>query len=181
MHESLCKSGNTGVSMRWNPLENIVYEFVLTSLCVSCLSYWNDSCDGRKAAILLDVAPRICLKQKVAMCYKQEGAISPLTGKPLKLIDQFLLPTLGYAIGILFGLVYLWEVLGHLHSLLTYLHCNISSTETDVNIQRRSWLILKGLSIIWKSDKIKRNFFHDVSLSVLLYGRTTWTQTKRMK
>ena len=35
-----------------------------------------------------------------------------------------------------------------------------------------------GLEIIWKSDlsdKIKRDFFQTVAVSVLLYSGTTWT------
>ena len=40
------------------------------------------------------------------------------------------------------------------------------------------------LSIIWKSDladKMKRNFFQAAVLSILLYGYTTWTLTKRLE
>ena len=40
------------------------------------------------------------------------------------------------------------------------------------------------LSIIWKSDqtdKMKRSFFHAVFVSILLYGCTTWTLTKRLE
>ena len=39
------------------------------------------------------------------------------------------------------------------------------------------------LSIIWKSDltdKIKRSFFQAAVVSILLYGCTTWTLTKRL-
>ena len=45
------------------------------------------------------------------MCFKQEGAVSPLSGRPLKLVDKF-----------------------------TYLSSNISSTESGVNIhQAKVW------------------------------------------
>ena len=40
------------------------------------------------------------------------------------------------------------------------------------------------LSVIWKSnltDEIKRCFFQAVVVSILLYGCTTWTLTKRME
>ena len=40
------------------------------------------------------------------------------------------------------------------------------------------------LSVIWKSDltdKIKRSFFQAVIASILLYGYTTWTLSKRME
>ena len=68
-------------------------------------------------------------------------AISTLNGKPLKFVDQF-----------------------------TYLGSNISSTENDVNISLvKAW----RLSINWKSDlsdKIKRDFFQAVVVSILIYG-----------
>ena len=41
-----------------------------------------------------------------------------------------------------------------------------------------------SLSVIWKShltDKIKRSFFQAAVLSILIYGCTTWTLTKRMQ
>ena len=40
------------------------------------------------------------------------------------------------------------------------------------------------LSIIWKSDltdKMKRSFFQTAVVSILLYGCTTWTLTKRLE
>ena len=40
------------------------------------------------------------------------------------------------------------------------------------------------ITIIWKSDltnKIKRSFFQVAVVSILLYGCTTWTLTKRLK
>ena len=40
------------------------------------------------------------------------------------------------------------------------------------------------LSIIWKSDltdKMKRSFFQAAVVSILLYGYTTWTLTKRLE
>ena len=67
------------------------------------------------------------------MRFKQEGAISILSGKPLKLVDQF-----------------------------TYLNSNISSTETDVNIcQTKAWTAIDRLSIIWNlnSNRIKQVLF----------------------
>ena len=41
-----------------------------------------------------------------------------------------------------------------------------------------------SISIIWKSnltDKMKRSFFQAVVVSILLYGCTTWTLTKRQE
>ena len=86
-------------------------------------------------------------------CFKQEGAISTLCGKPLKLVDQF-----------------------------TYLGSNISSTENDVIICiGKAWTTVDRLLIIWKSDlsdKIKWDFFQAVVVSVLLYRCTTKTLMK---
>ena len=45
-------------------------------------------------------------------------------------------------------------------------------------------LIANRLSIIWKSDltdKMKRSFFQAAVTSILLYGCTTWTLTKRLE
>ena len=87
------------------------------------------------------------------MCFKQVGTISTQSRKPLKLVDKF-----------------------------TYLGSNISSTESDDNIRlSKAWTAIKRLSIIWKfdlSDKIKLDF-QAVAVSMLLYGCTTWTLTKR--
>ena len=62
---------------------------------------------------------------------------------------------------------------------------SVSSTEKDINIWlAKAWTTIDRLSIIWKSnlsDKIKRNIFHVVVVSILLYGCTTWTLTKRMR
>ena len=46
------------------------------------------------------------------------------------------------------------------------------------------WTAIDKLSIIWKSDwtdKMKRSFFQAAVVSILLYGCTTWTQTKWLK
>ena len=90
------------------------------------------------------------------MYFKQEGDISTLNAKPLKLVDQF-----------------------------TYLGINISSTEKNVNIRiEKSQTVIDQLSIIWKSDlfeKINGVFNQAVSVLVLLYRCTIWTQTERME
>ena len=47
-----------------------------------------------------------------------------------------------------------------------------------------AWTIIDRLSIIWKSDltdKIKHSFFQAAVVSILLYGCTTWTLTKRLQ
>ena len=90
------------------------------------------------------------------MCYNQTGDISTLDGTPLKLVDKF-----------------------------TYLGSSVSSTEKDIDTRlTKAWTAIDRLSIIWKSDltdKMKRSFFQAAVVSILLYGCTTWTLTKRLK
>ena len=90
------------------------------------------------------------------MCYNQTGDISTLDGTPLKLVDKF-----------------------------TYQGSSVSSTEKDIDTRlTKAWTAIDKLSIIWKSDltdKMKRNFFQAAVVSILLYGCTTWTLTKRLE
>ena len=59
----------------------------------------------------------------------------------------------------------------------TYLGSSVSSTEKGIDTRlTKAWTAIDRLSIIWKSDltdKMKR--------SLLLYGCTTWTLTKRLE
>ena len=90
------------------------------------------------------------------MCYNQTGDISTQDGSSLKLVDKF-----------------------------TYQGSSVSSTEKNID----TWLTktrtaIDKLSIIWKSDlteKIKRSSFQSGVVSILLYGCTTWTLTKRLE
>ena len=90
------------------------------------------------------------------ICYNHTGDISTLNGTSLKLVDKF-----------------------------TYLGSSISSTEKDINTWlTKEWTAINRLSIIWKSDltdKVKRSFFWATVVSILLYGCTTWTLTKRLE
>ena len=90
------------------------------------------------------------------MCFNQTGDISTLNGSSLKLVDKFI-----------------------------YQRSSISSTETDINMRlTNTWTANDRLSVIEKSDQtdeIKRSFFQAAVVSILLYGCTTWTLTKRMK
>ena len=48
----------------------------------------------------------------------------------------------------------------------------------------KAWTAINRLSTIWKSDrtdKMKRSFFPAAVTSILLYGCTTWTLTKRVE
>ena len=61
----------------------------------------------------------------------------------------------------------------------------VSSTEKDIDTRlTKAWTAIDRLSIIWKSDltdKMKRSFFQAAVVSILLYGCTTWTLTKRLE
>ena len=90
------------------------------------------------------------------ICFNQAGDISTLEGTSLKLVDKF-----------------------------TYIGSSVSSTEKDIDTRlTKAWTAIDKLSIIWKSDltdKRKRSFFQVAVVSILLYGCTTWTLTKRLE
>ena len=90
------------------------------------------------------------------MCYNQTGDISILDRTSLKIVDKS-----------------------------TYLGSSVSSTEKDIDTRlTKAWTAIDRLSIIWKSDltdKMKHSFFQAAVVSILLYGCTTWTLTKRLK
>ena len=90
------------------------------------------------------------------MCFNQADDIYTLDGTSLKLVDKF-----------------------------TYLGSSVSSTEKDIDMRlTKAWTAIDKLSVIWKSDltdKMKRSFFQAVVVSILLYGCTTWTLTKRLE
>ena len=90
------------------------------------------------------------------MCYNQTGNITTLDGASLRLVDKF-----------------------------TYLGSSVSSTENDIDTRlTKAWTAIDRLSIIWKSDltdEMKRSFFQAAVVSMLLYGCTTWTLTKRLE
>ena len=87
------------------------------------------------------------------MNFNQDDTIFWLNSKPLKLVDH-----------------------------LTHQGSNIPSTESNVNIHIGK--AIEMLSIIWKSDlsdKIKREFFQAVAVTVLLYVCTAWTLMKHLE
>ena len=67
----------------------------------------------------------------------------------------------------------------------TYLGSSVPLTEADIDMQlTKAWIAIDKLSVIWKSDltdKMKRSFFQAATVSILLYGCTTWTITKRLE
>ena len=90
------------------------------------------------------------------MCYNETSDITTLDGTSLKLVDKF-----------------------------TYQGNSVSSTEMDIDTRlTKAWTAIDKLSIIWKSDltdKMKHSFFQAAVVSILLYGCTTWTLTKRLE
>ena len=90
------------------------------------------------------------------MCFNQKGDISTLDGTSLRLVDKF-----------------------------TYLGSSVLSTEKVIDTRlTKTWTAIDRLLIIWKSnltDKIKCSFFQAAVVSILLYGCTTWTLTKRLE
>ena len=62
---------------------------------------------------------------------------------------------------------------------------SVESTEKDIDTRlTKASTAINWLSIIWKSDltdKMKRSFFQAAVTSILLYGCTTWTLTKRLE
>ena len=95
-------------------------------------------------------------KKTEYMCFNQTSDISTLNGSSLKLVNKS-----------------------------TYLGSSVSSTETDIDTWiAKAWTAIESLSVIWKSDltdKMKRSFFQAAIVSILLYGCTTWTLTKRLE
>ena len=90
------------------------------------------------------------------ICFNQAGDISTLDGTSLKLVDKF-----------------------------TYLGSSVLSTEKDINMRlTKAWTAINKLSVIWKTDltdKMKRSFLQAAVVSILPYGCTTWTLTKRLE
>ena len=90
------------------------------------------------------------------MCYNQTGNITTLDGASLRLVDKF-----------------------------TYLGRSVSSTENNIDTRlTKAWTAIDRLSIIWKSDltdEMKSSYFQAAVVSILLYGCTTWTLTKRLE
>ena len=88
------------------------------------------------------------------ICFNQTGNISSLNSSTLKLVDKF-----------------------------TYQGSSVSSNKTDFDTRlAKAWTANVRISVIWKSDltdKMKRSFFQVAIVSILPYGCTTRTLTKR--
>ena len=75
--------------------------------------------------------------------------------------------------------------MGHGYLSVAVFWSSVSLTKTDIDTRlTKAWIAINRLSVIWKSDltnKRKHSFFHAVIMSILLYGCTTWTLTKRLE
>ena len=107
------------------------------------------------------------------------------SGKVLKTIDIQLQPTATHI-----SVLKSWfeRILTKLTQRLIQNNKTVSSVEsTEKDIETRltkAWTAINRLSTIWKSDltdKMKRSFFQAAVTSILLYGCTTWTLTKRLE
>ena len=95
-------------------------------------------------------------KKTEFMAYNQDGQIKSVAGNNIKQVDNFV-----------------------------YLGSSIQTTEKDIQIRKaKAWSALNKLDVIWKSNmpsKLKRDFFKATVETVLLYGSTTWTLTKKQE
>ena len=70
-------------------------------------------------------------------------------------------------------------------SIHLFCFASVSSTKKEIDTRlTKAWTAIDRLSIIWKSDltdKMKRSYFQAAVVSILLYGCTSWTLTKRLE
>ena len=149
---------------RYTHTEDIKYHETGNGWTLATVSAWKNSINTTVGGIgmhsLEQAAAGIGLHVNAHIteytCFNQTDDISTLDGTSLKLVDKF-----------------------------TYLGSSVSSTEKDIDTRlTKTWTAIDKLSIIWKSDltdKIKRSFFQAAVVSILLYGCTTWTLTKRLE
>jgi len=126
------------------------------------LAIFSDNCENAEKLLhLLEYAAekiglKVNAKKTEYICYHHQGNIKTSQNVALKSVEDF-----------------------------TYLGSNIASTDKDVEIRiAKAWSTLNKLDSIWKSnlpDELKRNFFRATTGSVLLYGSTTWTLTKKLE
>ena len=98
------------------------------------------------------IGPYVNSDKTEFICFNQDGLISSLNNNPLKLVDLFI--------------------------------CIFA--ESDDHIHRgQAWPAIDRLMTIWKyesfSNKTKREFFSPVAPSVIMYGCTSCTTTKRIE
>ena len=70
-----------------------------------------------------------------------------------------------------------------IHIKISIITSKVNEKDIDTRLTK-AWTAIDRLSIIWKwnlTDKMKRSFFPAAVVSILLYGWTTWTLTKRLE
>ena len=96
--------------------------------------------------------------------------------------NDWLLKSVGPKVPVLYTFQSILIIIKIIFPILVF---SVSSTETDINTRlAKAWTAIDSQSVIWKSDltdKMKRSFFQTAVVSILLYGCTTWTLTKRME
>ena len=157
-----CFTTNPSLSEFLKKLNNQYLHFLITSYIYIYIyigwiaKYSVNSCGWLSVSYLYEHSKNVNANKTEYMCYNQTGNIATLDGASLKLVDKF-----------------------------TYLGSSVSSTEKDIDTRlTKAWTAIDRLSIIWKSDltdKMKRSFFQAAVVSILLYGCTTWTLTKRLE
>ena len=79
--------------------------------------------------------------------------------------------------------IYILYIYMELVDKFTYSWSSVSSTKTDINTRlAKAWAANDRLSVRWRSDlthKMKRSFFQAAVVSILQYGCTTWTRSKK--
>ena len=126
------------------------------------LAFFSDSIKGAEKLLhhLEEAAANIGLsvnaKKTEFISYNEEGFMKTKNNIPLKKVDDF-----------------------------KYLGSYIASTDKDVKINiGKAWTALTNMNAIWKSnlpDGLKREFFRSTVETVLLYGSSTWTLTKKVE
>ena len=149
---------------RYTHTEHIKYHETGNRWTLATVSAWKNSINATIGGVGIHsleqatagISLHVNAHRTEYMCFNQTGDISTQYETSLKLVDKF-----------------------------TYLGSSVSSTEKDIDRRlTKTWTAIDKLSIIWKSDltdKMKRSFFQAAVVSILLYGCTTWTLTKRLE
>ena len=123
-----------------------------------CVSFYWSAHTGMsiRSSPLENITNKFVFTSSTVLVCHAPGDIYTLEGTSLKLIDKF-----------------------------TCLGSSVSSTIKNIDTRlTKAWTAIDKLSVIWKldlTDKMKRSFFPAAGMSILLYGCTTWTLTKRLE
>ena len=110
---------------------------------------------------------------------------SPLAGLQGYILYPHIAAEFTFVLVVLLLPGHMWGSIGVQHLWARPWGSSVSSTEKDIDTRlTKVWTAINRLLIIWKSDltdKMKRSFFQTAVVSILLYGCTTWTLTKRLE